>query len=165
MEKLDITKLNTPKDIPIGTILVQHWLNSISYYKITKTSEKSITIIEVPKKSIDFDHDGGGTGTNYVMPDLDRLTQLDEEFGKLEKEIGFNPYSCSDKQWESIPDSLKQKVWNSNLWNNQSSFKEKRIMVKPAKNGGFYIPGVHRGSWCGNMMLWDGTKDSEYYGD
>lgn len=107
----------TPKDIKIGTILVQHWLNSVSYYEVVRTTEKSVVVAEVPKKHIRFEHEGGGTGYNYVMPDTDKPR-----------------YS-----------------------------EEKRIFVKPAKDGGFYIPGVHRGSWCGNMHIWDGEEDSEYY--
>ena len=30
----------TPKDIPVGTILTQYWLNSMTYYMVTRTTKK-----------------------------------------------------------------------------------------------------------------------------
>ncbi len=114
------TKLpNEPKDIPVGTILTQYWLNSMTYYMVTRTTKKMVEFVEIPDIQIGFDHDGGGTGTRYCMPD-------------------FLCKGCSKK-------ILK--------------------VTKPAKGGGFYIPGVHSGFMCDPMRLWDGTPDSEYWGD
>lgn len=160
---MEINELKSPKDIPLGTIFVQHWLNSISYYKLVGTSAKSVTFVEVPKKQVRFENEGGFTGHSYVKPDLDRLAELEKSFGELVNEIGINPFDCSDKEWEKLPDSKKNKVWSANIWNHKSSFKPKRIMVKPCKDGGFYIPGVQRGSWCGNMHIWNGEENSEYF--
>ena len=92
------TKLpNEPKDIPIGTILTQYWLNSVTYYMVTRTTKKCVEFVEIFDTQVGFDHDGGGTGTRYCMPD-------------------FLCKGCSKK-------ILK--------------------VTKPAKGGGFYIPGVH----------------------
>ena len=113
----------TPKDIPIGTILTQYWLNSMTYYMVTRTTKKMVEFVEIPDIQIGFDHDGGGTGTRYCMPDFVKT---------------FERKGCSNK-------FLK--------------------LTKPAKGGGFYIPGVHKGFMCGSMRLWGGTPDREYYGD
>ena len=118
------TKLpETPKDIPIGTILTQYWLNSMTYYMVTRTTKKMVEFVEIPDIQIGFDHDGGGTGTRYCMPDFVKT---------------FERKGCSNK-------FLK--------------------LTKPAKGGGFYIPGVYKGFMCGPMRLWGGTPDSEYWGD
>ena len=113
----------TPKDIPIGTILTQYWLNSMTYYMVTRTTKKMVEFVEIPDIQIGFDHDGGGTGTRYCMPDFVKT---------------FERKGCSNK-------FLK--------------------LTKPAKGGGFYIPGVYKGFMCGPMRLWDGTPDHEYWGD
>ena len=113
----------TPKDIPIGTILTQYWLNSMTYYMVTRTTKKMVEFVEIPDIQIGFDHDGGGTGTRYCMPDFVKT---------------FEHKGCSNK-------FLK--------------------LTKPAKGGGFYIPGVYKGFMCGPMRLWGGTPDHEYYGD
>ena len=113
----------TPKDIPIGTILTQYWLNSMTYYMVTRTTKKMVEFVEIPDIQIGFDHDGGGTGTRYCMPDFVKT---------------FERKGCSNK-------FLK--------------------LTKPAKGGGFYIPGVYKGFMCGPMRLWGGTPDSEYWGD
>ena len=113
----------TPKDIPIGTILTQYWLNSMTYYMVTRTTKKMVEFVEIPDIQIGFDHDGGGTGTRYCMPDFVKT---------------FERKGCSNK-------FLK--------------------LTKPAKGGGFYIPGVYKGFMCGPMRLWGGTPDHEYYGD
>ena len=113
----------TPKDIPIGTILTQYWLNSMTYYMVTRTTKKMVEFVEIPDIQIGFDYDGGGTGTRYCMPDFVKT---------------FERKGCSNK-------FLK--------------------LTKPAKGGGFYIPGVYKGFMCGPMRLWGGTPDHEYYGD
>ena len=113
----------TPKDIPVGTILTQYWLNSMTYYMVTRTTKKMVEFVEIPDTQVGFDHDGGGTGTRYCMPDFVRT---------------FERKSYSNK-------FLK--------------------LTKPAKGGGFYIPGVYKGFMCGPMRLWGGTPDHEYYGD
>ena len=50
MEKLDTSKLESPKDIPVGTILVQHWCNSATFYKIIGTTNKSVLMVKMPSK-------------------------------------------------------------------------------------------------------------------
>ena len=118
------TKLpNEPKDILVGTILTQYWLNSMTYYMVTRTTKKMVEFVEIPDIQIGFDHDGGGTGTRYCMPD----------FVKTFERKGYS-----------------------------NKFLK---LTKPAKGGGFYIPGVHSGFMCGPMRLWGGTPDHEYYGD
>ena len=65
------TKLpNEPKDIPVGTILTQYWLNSVTYYMVTRTTKKCVEFVEIFDTQVGFDHDGGGTGTRYCMPDF-----------------------------------------------------------------------------------------------
>lgn len=60
MEKLDIKSLKTPEDIPAGTIMVQHWCNSSTFFKVIGTSKKSVLVVKMPSKQTHFDHEGGG---------------------------------------------------------------------------------------------------------
>lgn len=79
MEKLDTNTLKTPLDIPVGTILTQHWCNSTSFYKIVGRTEKSVLVVEVPSKHTRFEHEGGGTGYQYKLPDEERLAVLEKK--------------------------------------------------------------------------------------
>lgn len=170
MEKLDVTKLETPKDLPIGTILTQHWCNSSTFYKIVGTTNKSVLVVKMPSKQTRFEHEGGGTGYSYKLPDEDTLTQLEAAYKACNKKYGFDV--LSNKATREMFDEAHQKAKaaGANFWddfgvisNNRDCLVPKRIMVKPSKNGGFYIPGVHTGSWCGPMQLWNGEEVSDYY--
>lgn len=170
MEKLDTNTLKTPLDIPVGTILTQHWCNSTSFYKIVGRTEKSVLVVEVPSKHTRFEHEGGGTGYQYKLPDEERLAVLEKKYKEINAEYGFDVLSkkATQKDFEKaeIDAANKGKRFYDEYFpisNNRSYLLPKRIMVKPAKNGGFYIPGVIRGSWCGNMQLWSGEEVSDYY--
>ena len=69
MNMLDVKSFKSPEDIPIGTILVQHWCNSSTFFKVIGTSKKSVLIIKMPSKQTRFEHEGGGTGYSYKVPD------------------------------------------------------------------------------------------------
>ena len=107
----------TPKDIPIGTILTQYWLNSMTYYMVTRTTKKMVEFVEIPDIQIGFDHDGDGTGTRYCMPDFVKTFErkgYSNKFLKLTKPAkggGFyiprvhKGFMCGPMRlWGGIPD-------------------------------------------------------------
>ncbi len=170
MEKLDPSTLKTPIDIPVGTILTQHWCNSSTFYKIIGTTAKSVLVVKMPSKNTRFENEGGMTGHQYKLPDEDRLVQLEAKYKAVNEKYGFDTLSnkSTREQFDKACKSAQAK--GENFWddfgdvsNNRDCLMPKRIMVKPTKDGGFYIPGVHRGSWCGNMMLWGGEEISDYW--
>ena len=165
---LDIKTLNTPEDIPVGTILVQHWCNSSTFYKIIGTSKKSVLVVKMPSKQTRFEHEGGGTGYSYKLPDEDALKSLEAAYKACNRKYGFDVLKGTQEQFDEAQKSAKAN--HENFWDdyieissNRECLAPKRIMVKPAKDGGFYIPGVHKGSWCGNCSLWNGEEISDYY--
>ena len=167
--KLDISKLESPKDIPVGTILTQYWLNSMTYYMVTRTTNKSVEFVEILDIQIDFDHDGGGTGTRYCMPDLVRTKKEQDAYKAFVKRTGLDIFNLKrnaewPQEWfHNLSKKDKDEYFSFHNFNGCS----KKILkhVKPAKNGGFYIPGPHTGFMCCTMSLWDGTPDREYYED
>ena len=168
MDKLDISALKTPMDIPVGTILTQHWCNSSTFYKIVGTTKRSVLVVEMPSKPTHFDHEGGGTGYGYKTIDEDRLAELETKYKAFKEKYGFDPFS--NKTAQADFDNAHKKFGSKVFWyyfedisNHRAALTPKRIMVKHAKKGGFYIPGAIRGSWCGNMNLWDGEDISDYY--
>ena len=168
MDKLDINSLKTPMDIPVGTILTQHWCNSSTFYKIVGTTKKSVLVVQMPSKTTHFEHEGGGTGYSYKTIDEDRLANLEAQYKAFKEKYGFDP--LSNKATQADFENAHKKFGSETFWhdfgdisNCRAALTPKRIMVKPAKNGGFYIPGVIRGSWCGNMNLWNGEDISDYY--
>lgn len=164
------TKLpETPKDLPIGTILTQYWLNSMTYYMVTRTTKKGVEMVEIADTQIAFDHDGGGTGTRYCMPDFVRTEAVRAKYQDFVKRNGVDIFNLGKneswpKDWfEGLSKEEKDAYFD---FHNCRGYSKKILkMVKPAKGGGFYIPGVHQGNWCRAMNIWDGTPDSEYYGD
>ena len=150
MEKLDTSKLETPKDIPVGTILVQHWCNSATFYKIIGTTNKSVLMVKMPSKQTRFEQEGGFTGYSYKLPDEDAYKKIE-------------PAHITNEVWEKLKNNEQFKKDWCNISSYTSYLEPIRKIVKPAKNGGFYIPGVHTGSWCGPMRLWDGEEVAEYY--
>ena len=161
------TKLpNEPKDIPVGTILTQYWLNSMTYYMVTRTTKKWVEFVEIFDTQVEFDHDGGGTGTRYCMPDFVKTFEAQKAYRGLVERSGldfFNLKACHQEEFDKL--SKEDQDLYFNLSNYRSCFKKFIKLTKPAKVGGFYIPGVHKGFMCGPMRLWGGTPDREYYGD
>ena len=161
------TKLpDSPKDIPIGTILTQYWLNSMTYYMVTRTTKKGVEFVEIRDTQIDFDHDGGGTGTRYCMPDFVRTFEAQKKYQDFVKRTGldiFNMKTWPREEFDKLSKEDKEAYFD--LHNCKGCSKKILKITKPAKDGGFYIPGVHSGFMCSAMHLWDGTPDSEYYGD
>lgn len=161
------TKLpETPKDIPIGTIITQYWLNSMTYYMVTRTTKKGVEFVEILDRQIDFDHDGGGTGTRYCMPDFVRTAEAQKKYQDFVKRTGldiFNMKTWPREEFDKL--SKEDRDLYFDLHNYKGCSKKILKITKPAKGGGFYIPGVHSGFMCSSMRLWDGTPDREYYGD
>ena len=149
MEKLDIKSLKTPEEIPAGTIMVQHWCNSSTFFKVVGTSKKSVLVVKMPSKETHFDHEGGGTGRAYKLPDEEALRSINAAYKACSKKDGFDVLKGTNEQFDEA-----KKIAKANT---------KRIMAKPAKDGGFYIPGYYKGSWCGPMQLWNGEEISDYY--
>lgn len=163
------TKLpETPKDIPVGTILTQYWLDSMTYYMVIRTTQKFVEFVEILDTQVGFDHDGGGigTGTRYCMPDFVRTFEAQKAYQGLVERSGldfFNMKAWHQEEFDKL--SKEDKDLYFNLLNCKGCSKKFLKLTKPAKDGGFYIPGVHSGFMCGPMRLWDGTPDHEYYGD
>lgn len=170
MEKLDLSKLNSPEDIPIGTILVQHWCNSSTFFKVVGTSKKSVAVVRMPDKQTRFEHEGGGTGYRYILPDEEALQRIEKAYKDCCDEYGFDVLSKKATE-QDFQNAKAQAVSNRKcFWddyavisNNRDCLITKRIMTKPSKDGGFYIPGAFRGSFCGPMLLWSGEEVAEYY--
>lgn len=161
------TKLpNEPKDIPVGTILTQYWLNSMTYYMVTRTTKKYVEFVEILDIQIGFDHDGGGTGMRYCMPDFDLTYKVQRVYKAFVERTGldiFNMNTWPREEFDKL--SREDRDLYFDLRNCKGCSKKILKITKPAKDGGFYIPGVHEGFMCGPMELWDGTPDHEYYGD
>lgn len=170
MEKLDLSKLNSPEDIPIGTILVQHWLNSSTFFKVVGTSKKSVAVVKMPDKQTRFEHEGGGTGYRYILPDEEALKRLETAYKACNKKYGFDVLSRKATQEQFDAARQKANAAGENFWDDigdiscsRECLLPKRIMVKPSTKGGFYIPGFFRGSYCGPMLTWAGDEVVEYY--
>lgn len=169
MTRIDVDKLKTPKDIPMGTVLVQHWCNSSTFYQVVSSTDKSVTVTKIPSKQTRFEHEGGGTGYAYKMPDFERLEKLYDKYKAVCNEYGFDVLSNKATQRDYQNAHLKAQANGKHfyddygdIYNNKDCLVRKRIMVKFTKDG-FYIPGVIRGSYCGNMQLWNGEEISDYY--
>lgn len=169
MTRIDVDKLKTPKDIPMGTVLVQHWCNSSTFYQVISSTDKSVTLTKIPSKQTRFEHEGGGTGYAYKMPDFERLEKLYDSYRACCNEYGFDVLSNKATQLDFQNAHLKAKANGKHFWddygdihNNKDCLIRKRIMIKFTKDG-FYIPGVIKGSFCGNMQLWNGEEISDYY--
>lgn len=160
------TKLpETPKDIPVGTILTQYWLNSVTYYMVTRTTKKWVEFVEILDTQVGFDHDGGGTGTSYCMPDFLRTLEAQKAYKTFVEHTGLDIFNMKACPREEFKLSKEDRGLYFELINCKGCSKKNLKVTKPAKGGGFYIPGVHSGFMCDPMRLWDGTPDREYYGD
>lgn len=170
MEKLDLSKLNSPEDIPIGTILVQHWCNSSTFFKVVGTSKKSVVIVKMPSRQTRFEHIGGGTGYSYKLPDEEALKRIEKAYKDCCDEYGFDVLSkkATQQDFQNAMDQARSNgkcFWDDygDVSNNKDCLITKRIITQPSKDGGFYIPGAFRGSYCGPMLLWDGEEVAEFY--
>lgn len=164
--KFGINTLKTPMDIPVGTILTHCWGSFSTFYKIVGTTKKSVLVVQMPSKLTHFEHEGGGTGYSYKTIDEDRLSSLEAQYKAFKEKYGFDPLKATDADFDkAINEVGEETFWHDfeDISNYCESLIPKRIMVKPAKNGGLCIPLVIRGSWCGNMSLWDGEDISDYY--
>ena len=168
MNMLDVKSFKSPEDIPIETILVQHWCNSSTFFKVIGTSKKSVLIIKMPSKQTHFEHEGGGTGYSYKVPDEEMLRNVEAAYKACNKKYGFDVLKGTREQFNEakrIAEANKENFWDDYgvVSNYRECLMPKRIMVKPSTTGGFYIPGYYKGSWCGPMQLWDGEEVSDYY--
>ena len=168
MNMLDVKSFKSPEDIPIGTILVQHWCNSSTFFKVIGTSKKSVLIVKMPSKQTRFEHEGGDTGYSYKVPDEEMLRNVEAAYKACNKKYGFDVLKGTREQFNEakrIAEANKENFWDD--YGIVSNYREcllpKRIMVKPSSTGGFYIPGYFKGSWCGPMQLWNGEEVTDYY--
>ena len=165
---LDVKSFKSPEDIPIGTILVQHWCNSSTFFKVIGTSKKSVLIVKMPSKQTHFEHEGGGTGYSYKVPNEEMLRNVEAAYKACNKKYGFDVLKGTREQFNEakrIAEANKENFWDD--YGIVSNYREcllpKRIIVKSSSTGGFYIPGYYKGSWCGPMKLWNGEEVSDYY--
>lgn len=161
-------KFTSPEEIPAGTIMVQHWCNSSTFFKVVGTSKKSVLVIKMPSKETHFDHEGGGTGRAYKLPDEEALRSINAAYKACNKKYGFDVLKGTNEQFDEakrIAKANKENFWDDYavVSSNRECLLPKRIMAKPTENGGFYLPGYYKGSWCGPLKLWDGNEISDYY--
>lgn len=70
-------ELNTPMDIPVGTVLIDSFLNSLVFYKVLKTSAKSVVLQE-----LDFETSADEAGYPYV-----KVTPVDRPWAGIVKPV------------------------------------------------------------------------------
>lgn len=151
--------MKTLNELPIGQVLVQSWCNSVSFYKVIAKSAKSVTMVELPKKYGEFEHDGGGCGTYHVKPDFDKYNefmQFCEENGGFDQVMKF----VFKKDFTEKADH-RIKAWQ--LVDKCRSYKPFKKIVKTNQDGDLVIPGKMTGSWCRGCSLWDETCDCTEY--
>lgn len=167
MGKFNISKLKTLEDITVGTILVQHWCNSSTFFKVIRTTKKSVLIIKIPSKQTHFEHEGGGTGYSYKVPDEEMLRNVEAAYKACNKKYGFDVLKGTLDQFDEakrIAEANKENFWDDFLIvsNYYDCLTPKRIMAKFLEDG-LYIPGYFKGSGCGPMQIWNGEEVSDYY--
>lgn len=165
-KELKMKQFETPKDIPIGTILVQHWCNSSSFFKVIGTTNKSVLVVKMPSKQTHFDHEGGGTGYSYKLPDEEAMQKLEDAYEAYNKKYGFDIFKASQEQFNDAKKTVDYEEFLNDyvdIINNRQCLVPKRIMIRPLVDGGFYIPGYFRGSMCGPMKVWNGEEVFDYY--
>lgn len=132
-------KLETPNDIPVGTIMVQHWCNSSTFFKVVGTSKKSVLVIKMPSKQTHFDHEGGGTGHSYKLPDEETLNELEAAYKACNKKYGFDVLKGTHEQFETA------KSKNESFWDDYfvvSSLCLKELWQSLQKTVGFISLGI-----------------------
>lgn len=157
-------------DLKPGTILTQYWLNSMTYYMVLRTTKKSVVLVEVPDIQVSFDHDGGGTGHRYCMPDFARYAGIKKRHDDAVATFGSDPLLAACLQENSdLYNRLAQankETWVLNRWPDLTYIKPITKRVHDTPDGkGFWITPVRSGTFTGSMHIWDGTVDCEYYGD
>lgn len=167
MNMLDVKSFKSPEDIPIGTILVQHWCNSSTFFKVIGTSKKSVLIIKMPSKQTRFEHEGGGTGYSYKVPDEEMLRNVEAAYKACNKKYGFDVLKGTREQFneaKKIAEANKENFWDdfAIVSNYHKCLIPKRIMAKFLEDG-LYIPGYFKGSGFGPMQIWNGEEVSDYY--
>lgn len=68
MKALDGTKLESPRQIEVGSFLVEAFANSLAFYKVLSTTDKSVVLQRVHDKQTRFENAGGPTGYRYCAP-------------------------------------------------------------------------------------------------
>lgn len=125
----------------------------------------------MPDKQTRFEHEGGGTGYRYKLPDEEALKRIEKAYKDCCDEYGFDVLSKKATQ-QDFQNAKEQARSNGKcFWddyaivsNNKDCLITKRIMTRPSTDGGFYIPGYFRSSsWCFPMHLWGGEEVAEYY--
>lgn len=81
-------ELNKPTDLPIGTILINYYANMMAFFKVLKTTEKSVVVQELefetgPSK-IDWLH-----RTIKPKDEFDRYSKPKRKMVKFLKDGGF----------------------------------------------------------------------------
>lgn len=160
----DMKTPETLDDLKIGTILTQHWCNSCDYFIVVHKTKKTVSILHMPDIQVSFDHDGGGTGTRYHMPDFKTYNKLRAESEEAKQIFGKDPLSMKAAEYEKLSKDDKKR-WIYDRYNHSEYLNPTKKVVKFLDKGGFYIPGFHTGSWCGPMRIWNGSVCSDYYGD
>lgn len=125
-------EFKSPEDIPIGTILVQHWCNSSTFFKVVGTSKKSVLVVKMPSKQTHFDHEGGGTGYSYKLPDEEALRSLEDAYKACNKKYGFDVLKGSREQFDKAKKIAKAK--KENFWDDYVVVSSNRQCLTPKKN-------------------------------
>lgn len=84
MKNVNGTALTSAKEIPVGSFLVEHFCNSIAFYKVLSTTNKTLKIMRVWDEQTHFENAGGPVGYRYCKP-TDR--PYDGEYTKVLKKV------------------------------------------------------------------------------
>lgn len=73
------------RDSLVGSVLVEYWLNSLTFYMAVSCTEKTLTLSRVPDKLKFFEELGGATGYRHVAPALERF----DDTKRFKKKVEF----------------------------------------------------------------------------
>lgn len=118
--------LNTPKDIPIGTILSDSWNGMSDFFEVIKTTDKSVTVRKIKWET--------------CAPDAGMTADGDPTYRAARIKLDENGNTVPEVDWTG-----KEKVY--------------RKLVKPARNGGFYIPSI---AWNGGSVAIVADKNKKF---
>lgn len=61
-------EIKSTADVEVGSYMVEFFANSIAFYRVLKTTAKTISIQRVQSKEVGFEPLGGCTGYSTVIP-------------------------------------------------------------------------------------------------
>ena len=75
--------LTSAKQIKVGSYVVESFANSLAFYKVMATTDKSVTLLRVQDEMTHFENAGGPTGYRYCKPTDKPYCEYDKPFRKI----------------------------------------------------------------------------------